>query len=147
MDTNTAGQYNMNSLGTVTLRSRHPSWEDIFVTVGKNLLRDMLISYNIFSGLGQALDPINEQFMYWNIDNGQYEVINKGNVTPVNSGVDARLQKYGIVHSIDPIFATVTRGEAYWDLWQTYMATEYISHVAKPWPTLLDDQFNRAQIL
>lgn len=130
-----SNKYSMNSIGTVGFEG-NPGWIDLFPDIGKNLLGKLLISYNIFSGLGQAIDPITQTILSWNIDTGSYSVDTFAGIN-VSSGTDTRLAEYGLQH---PVEFGDTRGSIYWDLYYVEHNALYGTTIVD-WPDLLDKQY------
>lgn len=137
---NTSGSFVINSFGTVTQLGAHPSWIDVFTAIGENKLGQILLSYNIFSGLGEAIEPITDVIIQFNIDTGNYIEIDENN-TIISAGNDTRLMKYGAAHPIPSGIGILSRGQGYWDWWQAQEGTNYV------WPSLLESQYTLANNL
>ena len=129
-------QYSINTIGTITLKNAHPSWIDLFPTVGLNLMGNVLISYNIFTGLGQAIETVTGSILSWNIDTGAY-TIDKFDGSNIKTGIDIRLAQYGLLH---PIQFGVTRGQPYWDEYYVTQNLLYGVNI-EAWPSFLDQQY------
>ena len=131
----TASKFTMDSIGTVSQINITPSWVDLFGSTGSNLLGVILVSYNIFSGYGQGVEPSSKISIQFNIDTGGYRVLNNiGDI--LSSGIDNRLAVYGTMHPIENNSGIMSRGYAYWN-WYTN----------SPWPILLENQKAIADLL
>lgn len=135
-------KYSINTIGTIFLKNTHPAWIDLFPSTGLNLMGMLSVSYNIFSGLGQAIEPITKTILSWNIDTGSYSISTFEGVS-IASGADTRLSEYGLAH---PVKFGLIRGPSYWNEYYIDQNTLY-GVTIENWPALLDAQYNYAQEL
>lgn len=142
----TTGKLVMDTNGTVTLLSSHPSWADVFPTLGANLAGTIHVSLNVFSGYGQGFEPCTGAVCQFNIDTGNYRIVECDNTTVLATGTDARLAKYGTAFTFEPTSSITVRGQAYWNWYQADQQAKYGSAVYV-WPTLLANQLAFAATL
>lgn len=132
---NVSNKYSLNNIGTVTLINMQPSWFDLFVG-DTNLGGIAFVNFNIFSGLGIAIEPITNNILYFDIDTGSY-CLESITGTLLDNGVDSRLSKYGLSFPISLESGLLSRGEQYWDWYQAE------NGLSNEFPSLLINQINK----
>lgn len=131
---NVANKYIMDAYGNVTQIITSSKLYELFNTM--NLTGMVHISYNIFTGLGIIYEPATKQYLYFNIDTGEYIVENNIGAT-IFSGTSALLSLFGAAHELE--FGAVTRGEQYWDSYQLAQNSLYQTPI-ESLPDILNDQ-------
>lgn len=139
-----ASEFVIDSAGNVTQLSAHP--EPINRLLGAsayNYLRFYNFSFNIFTGLGQATEPCGCTTLLFNIDTGNWQIVDTaGNVISTGAN-DANLRRYGLRHPVNTEFGTV-RGQAFWEWSETEHATHEAGYTAQAWPALFELQYQKA---
>ena len=108
-----AEKFVMDGASNVTQESSHPAWASEIFGIGANLLGYHPHSYNIATGVGQALNPIDGRSIVYDIDTGEYEVWDiQRNI--LDSGQDDRMM-YAEYHA--PLSTIGYEGERGWALW------------------------------
>lgn len=146
---NTANKYSLDSNGNVTLNAGGNSTLMTFFELAPtiNYLNYLLFTYNIFTGLGQIIEPITGQVLLFNIDTGNFVIYSNivaGEILKV--GTSLVLQKYGQIHPVLPESLLINRGENYWDWYQNEQNTLYGTPILG-WPTIFELQYQKAQSL
>lgn len=132
------GLYNINNIGTVSVQNNLISWSDLFNS-NKNLLGVFLTSYNIFTGLGQSIDPYYNKILYFNIDTGNYR-LEDSDGTILITGNDVRLSAYGNLHPVHVNYIAGNRGIGYWNWYQINQNILYGNAIVS-WPTIFEEQY------
>ena len=144
----TSNKYSIDSNGNVSYNGVNNVLISFFgISPTINSLAHLFLSYNIFTGLGQVIEPITQQVLLFNIDTGNYVVysdIISGSI--LRQGTTNILSKYGDSHPVLPESLLVTRGENYWNWYQTNQNSLYGSTI-ETWPTLFEIQYQTAQSL
>lgn len=141
-------KYVINGNGFVTLLNSTPSWIDLF---GPNIndFGVIYVTFNIFSGLGVAIETFSQRILYFDIDFGGYSLEGFDGI-PIVSGTDARLAEYGSAFPINDGSEIAVgggiedsgRGELYWNWYQTVQRNLY-NITMQPWPSLLEAQYTK----
>lgn len=144
----TTNKYTIDNNGNVSYNGSNNVLVSLFgLSTYINPLAHLFISYNIFTGLGQIIEPISGQVLLFNIDTGNY-VIYSDMVSNVilRQGTTPTLAKYGNNHPVEPASLLVNRGEDYWDWYQLQQNALYGNTIVS-WPTLFETQYQKAQTI
>lgn len=141
-------KYIFNGNGFVTLLNPTPSWVNLF-GAGINDFGLIYANFNVFSGLGVAIETVTQRILYFDIDFGGY-ALEEFDGTPISTGTDARLAEYGALFPVDDGAGIATggdvassgRGDLYWN-WYQSTQNALNGWIVQPWPTLLNDQYQK----
>lgn len=149
------GGYVTDTNGNISNYSSHPQFINLFNTAGNpNVMGYLMFSYNIFTGLGQLIEPLSEQVLRFNIDTGDYELLGKNSLgvyEQISTGNSSSLAAVGVHHSLE--YGAISRGEGYWNSYQADQVAKTTADpnvptwVAQPWPTKFEEQYQLAQSL
>lgn len=132
-----ASRFQMDGAGVVTQITAHPAIASRYLFDHMNLLGHVLLSFNVFTGLGQIKEIAGQhRTILFNIDSGAYRLCDEIG-TILDQGIDPLFAAYGLDY---PVVGGGSRGSAYWSLAEARAATTSPGHVARPWPTAYDAQ-------
>lgn len=133
---NYTGKYIIDKYGNVRETTMSSKLSELFNTM--NVAGMVHIVYNVFTGLGLIYEPVNQQYLYFNIDSGDYIIENAAGTT-IDSGTSALLATFGTAHAIE---MGVVRAESYWNAYQTEQNTLY-GVATEALPSVLSDQITK----